>query len=334
MKFNPTNSSFVFEPITTPNKNIHSYFMRSETSQDVSESLKLQSDENPVQLIITDGCFIISGQRIQQDVIVNSRINVEKYFSIQRCSDEIYKILKTNLSSKKSTPVQLIVSDFIGRSDIVMMVDIIINQMGFYAISILPFSLCLSFSLNQSSCCLIYNTGFSFVDDFCLIDACDMIEDSYKKTRIDDEDFAEEYSRLDYSKQLLEIEGRRFSCDGCGQKEDTEEKIRMHISKDHQEDTTFFEYLMREDMIDNFKDRMRYIFNKEKYERVSKKIYGVDVQNLDDLEYIPVEDPIETAILGGQLFSNLEISKELWITEFEWRTVRLRILKEKILFYI
>lgn len=342
MKFIPTNSSFVFEPITTPNKNIHSYFMRSDTSHYVPESLRFQSSEDPIQILIIDGYFVVSGSKIEQDIVVNSRMNIEKYGSIQRCSDEIYRVLKNTMSlnlkelNTRVSPVQLIVSDFIGRSDIILMIDIIINQLGFYAISVLPFSLCLSFSLNQCSCCFVYSTGFSFIDDFCLIDNCDVIEDSYVKTRIDDEDFAEEYSRLDYNKQLLEIEGRRYSCDECGQKEDTEEKIRMHISKDHSgvEDVSFFEYAVRDNMIDNLKDRMRYIFNKEKYERVSKKIYSVGGLDLEGLEYTAVEDPVETAILGAQVFSGLEVSKELWMTEFEWRSVRLRILKEKVLFYI
>lgn len=359
MKFIPTNTSFVFEPITTPNKHIHSYFMRSEV---VPETVKFQYNENPIQIIILDGFFIVSGTKIEQDVMINSRMNIEKYGSIQRCTDEIYKILKNEKELEKNSPVQLIVSDFIGRSDLILLIDIIINQLGFKAITILPFSLCLSFNLNQSSCCFIYNTGFSFIDDFCLIDTCEIMSDSYRKTRIDDEDFAEEYSRLDYNKQLLEIEGRRFSCDECGQKEDTEEKIVAHINKEH-ENGTYFEYVKCEDSnkmeaanqkdnnnkvntanqkdnsnnkvnTENLKNRMRYIFNKEKYEKVSKKIYSVGITNLEGLDCIPIEDSIETVILGAQTFSNLEISKELWITETEWRSLRLRILKEKVLFYI
>ncbi|ELA42621.1 uncharacterized protein VICG_00373 [Vittaforma corneae ATCC 50505] len=163
---------------------------------------------------------------------------------------------------------------------------------------------------------------------FCLIDTCEMTQSnggSYVKARLDDQDYAEEYSRLATIDESL-----RFSCDECGGKEDTEEKINSHIAKEHGSGS-FFEYNRKEDFAENFANRMRYLFNKEKYEKISKKIYSVDVdfQNAERLEGV-----IEMAISGSQLFSNLESSKELWMTDHEWRSVRLRVLKEKLLFYI
>lgn len=345
MKFVPTNTNFVFEPITTPNKNIQSYFMRSEQSFLTLENFKYlayPSTDPPIQLLITDGVFMVDGFKFDHDFILENRLNIVKYKFTQRCLDGIYSEIYDELKKvpvtsvnytgikTKTVPVQLIVSDFFGRSIIVSLIDIVLRQLGFKAVTVLPLSLCMSFHLNQNYCAFIYENGFSFVDDFCLIDMCDMYdmpqnEKSFPKIRLDDEDFAEEYSRL-----VVLDENLRFSCDECGQKEDTEEKMNAHIAKEHPEGT-FFEYHRSTDFPVNFTDRMRYLFNKEKFEKISKKLYSVEC-NFEGSEKI--ENAIELAISGAQLFSSLEISKELWMTDHEWENGRLRVLKEKLLFYI
>ena len=76
---------------------------------------------------------------------------------------------------------------------------------------------------------------------------------------------------------------------------------------------------------------MRYLFKKENMEKISTKVYSID---LDFTEAERIENPIEQALSGARIFSNLEISKELWMTDYEWRIARIRILKEKLLFYI
>lgn len=339
MKFTPVNSNFVFEPITTPNKNIQSYFMRSEQSFFTPESLKYPSypsSEPAVQFLILDGFIVVNGKKIEHDFFFNSKMNITKYKFLQRCLDGIYSTLYSELKEMsqdheslkhRTVPVQLIISDFMGRSDITSLIDVILNQLGFKAVMILPVSLCLSFHLNQNYSSFIYKAGFSFVDDFCLVDACEVSPNggSYARIRLDDEDYAEEYSRLTVINENL-----RFSCDECGEKEDTEEKINSHIAKEHGSGS-FFEYNRKDNIADNFNDRMRYVFNREKYEKISKKIYSVDV-DFQGAERIG--NVIEMAISGARLFSNLESSKDLWMTDHEWRNVRLRVLKEKLLFYI
>ncbi|ELA42622.1 uncharacterized protein VICG_00374 [Vittaforma corneae ATCC 50505] len=102
-------------------------------------------------------------------------MNIVKYKSIQKCLDNIYSLLYSELKrvsqeyeniKNRTVPIQLIINDFMGRSDIISLIDIVLNQLGFKAIMILPLSLCLSFHLNQNYCSFIYKTGFSFVDDF------------------------------------------------------------------------------------------------------------------------------------------------------------------------
>ncbi|KAM0679852.1 hypothetical protein GINT2_002024 [Glugoides intestinalis] len=340
MKFTPTNVNFVFEPITTPNKNIQSYFMRSEQSFYTPEELKYPaypSKELPIQFLIADRQFLLNGVLVEQDFIVNSKMNIQKYSTIQKCIDGVYTLIFNHLKKltsdgsfdkvkKRLTPVQLIISDFFGRSDIVALIDIVLNQLGFKAIMILPLSLCLSINLNQSYAAFIYDHGFSFIDDFCLIDTCCMQETAdYPKIRPDDEDFAEEYSRL-----TIFDENMNFSCDNCGHKEDSEEKIKLHIQKEHC-DATFFQYIRKSDFSSNFADRMKYLFYGEKLEKISKKIYSINC-TFDGAESI--ENLNESVLAGAQLFSTLDFSKELWMTDHEWRNVRIRILKEKVLFYI
>ncbi|KAM0677767.1 hypothetical protein BDAP_001616 [Binucleata daphniae] len=41
-----------------------------------------------------------------------------------------------------------------------------------------------------------------------------------------------------------------------------------------------------------------------------------------------------SAIRGAFAFVTLDCSKEMWMTDKEWQSGRLRILKEKLLFYI
>jgi hypothetical protein len=337
MKFNPVNSNFVFEPITTPNKNIQSYFMRSEQSFFTPERFKYPSypsQDAPIQLLLLDGIFQIDGVEIEQDFLMNGKMNIEKYKSIQKCIDSIYGLiyneLKTHNSDnikKRMVPVQLIISDFLGRSDTIALVDVVLNMLGFKAIMILPISICLSLHLNQNYSAFIYKSGFSFIDDFCLINTYEVSEtnSTYPKTRLDDEDFAEEYSRLSIIEENL-----NFSCDCCSQKEDTEEKITNHITKEHQTGT-YFKYEKTDDFASNFNNRMRYLFNKEKYQKVSKKIYSIETDFEDALK---IENGREMAILGAQFFFNLDSSKDLWMTDHEWRNARLRVLKEKLLFYI
>lgn len=399
MKFIPTNQNFVFEPIDTPNKNIQSYFMRSEQSYFTPEALrypKYVDSQDTVCFLVGNGSFFIDDTKIEQDYIVNDRFNIEKYGTRQKCIDMIYSILYSEIQKKNcitqgnidslringsqnndksinlnsvgyesdksvqavandsencdslkmenysleltteqynytlitsELKIQLVVSDFLCRSDTIAIIDIFLNALRFKCIMILPFSLCVAFNLNQGYSAYIHKNGFTFIDDFCLLDTYDFYprNEKYEKVMTDDWDFAEEYSRLNILDESL-----AYSCDECGIKEETEEKIKAHSSKEHGNEI-FFKFEKSNDFLKVFKDRMRYLFKREQLEKISTKVYSFDI---DIPEVEKLDNPEEQALLGAKIFSNLEISKELWMTDCEWRNTRLRILKEKLLFYI
>ena len=68
--------------------------------------------------------------------------------------------------------------------------------------------------------------------------------------------------------------------------------------------------------------RVRYFFGATRREKIEKNLVSVE------------ESTVEAAVQGAGYFRDLECSQELWMTAEEWRAVRLRILKERVLFYI
>jgi hypothetical protein len=358
MKFTPVNQNFIFEPINTPNKYIQSYFMRNEQSFFTRDSLKYPEyiySPSSICFLVTNKTFHIDDIKIEQDFIIDDRFNLEKYGTRQKCIDGIYTLLHLELfklsgnrsslssSEKKVEKMILIFNDFLGRSDLISLIDIFLNSLNFKCILILPLSLSLSFQLNQPFSAFIYKNGFSFVEDFCLLDTFDCVfrNEKYSKISADDFDFAEEYSRLNVLDENLV-----YSCDECGHKEDLEEKIRSHCIKEHSVES-FFKFessnkLKNNELKNNnekkdvlFRNRMRFLFKKETVEKFNTKVYTIAEDSLNVMEKETVIGNYgEMAISGAITFSNLEIAKELFMTDCEWRIARLRILKEKILFYI
>lgn len=368
MKYVPASPNFVFEPITTPNKNIQSYFMKSDQSYYTDESLKYPkygSSGEHIQILIDNGTVQICGKRYDVDFFDDYRLNLGKYKIASRCLDEVYSLLFNDIKRRKAAPplredsplcdrpvtkkeqVSLIIGDFFGRSEILSFIDIVINQLGFKVVIVLPISLCMSFDLNQNYCSFVYKSGFSFIDDFALVDTfvCSPGSQGLRNSvKADDEDFAEEFSRLSVIDPRL-----KYSCDECGQKEECLEKVQAHIAKEHGEGTYYFyEGLLGEDihksMSECFHSRIRYLFNKEKCEKIAKKTFCVGV-DFEGAERVPLEkvsgdgsahnaDHYEVALRGAQTFVTLEVAKDLWMTDHEWRNARLRALKEKLLFYI
>lgn len=340
--------------------------------------------EKSIQIVIDFDFLIIHGKKYQIDAFKNGIVNLEKYKSRQKAFDSIYSILHSDiirrreecclksqedgdfkanlddtepekLKSKdkensdkdvitKEEQVQLIVNEFLGRSSIVSLIDIIINQLGFKTVMILPISLAASFDLNHNYCAFIFQNGFSFVDDFALADShadlcfsgelsADKILQAKPETIVDDEDFAEEFSRMCVIEEKM-----RYSCNVCGQKDESAERMQSHISKEHTDGTFYFyDDPFSGTRMEKFEKRMKYLFNTEKCEKISKNIICVDV-NRDEFYigslFIDYSDYIAMAIKGANTFVNLEISKDLWMNDHEWKNVRLRILKEKLLFYI
>lgn len=333
MKFEPENKEWIYEQLTVANKNVQSYFMKGEQSFFVPEEHKYPlyaSEYDPVQILVDQDSVYFEGECINSSIFKNSRFNLENYKNSRSlCFDNLYKILheKTkNLQHKTDELfIQLIFSDFMQRSDIIAVIDILLNQLRFKGIMILPLSLSISFALCTSHCAFVYENGFSFIDDFMLEDSfvCNSSMQNYLS--VEDDDYAEEFSRL---KSL--DDNQKYSCRQCTYKEDTEAKISAHIEKEHKVGT-FFYYENSGDFEQSFKNRLNYLFPSEKAEKVSQTIYAVDC------EYegaIKLNNYVELSFTGAAYFRELDSGKEIWMTDKEWQSARLRILKEKVLFFI
>ncbi|KAI5170364.1 hypothetical protein PAEPH01_1371 [Pancytospora epiphaga] len=354
MKYVPQYCESILEPITTPNKNIQSYFMRTDHSYYVPESQKhanLSVDYPSVAIVIDNSSVSIhhskpgtqidanSINRLECDAVLLCRYNLGKYHSAEKCADVLYKVLYgyiKGIIAPRESIVQLIFCDFLSRTEIISMIDILLNQLGFRSIMLLPLSLAASFSFTQGNCAFVYPQGFSFVEDYMLSDSFiystkrsdskdTSIIPAINTFKVDNEDFVEEFSRL---KPL--DESMRYSCTTCEYREATEEKMQAHLAKEHK-DGEFFLYIPGGSFYEAFENRMRYLLTKDKVEKVKKHIYSVSV----DMEgTTPVEDIYYEAIKGADLFKRLDCSKECWMTDKEWAAVRIRALKEKLLFFI
>lgn len=327
--------------------------MRSDQPYYANES-RCPQNSSLTQILIDDGLVQICGKRYDIDFFENYQPNLGKYKIASKCMDGVYSLLFNDIKRRRAvrtdgdTPlcdrsmcreeqVALIVGDFFGRSEILSFIDIIINQLRFKAVMVLPISLCLSFDLNQNYCSFVYKSGFSFVDDFALVDTFRNGTVGAKSVKADDEDFAEEFSRLSVVDTRL-----RYSCDECEQKEESPEKIQAHVAKEHGEGAWYFYEESPEDiqkMNEQFQSRIRYLFGREKREKISRRVFSVGVE-FEGTERMPARedgthtDHYEIAGRGAQTFSSLDVARDLWMTDHEWRNARLRVLKEKLLFYI
>lgn len=329
MKFVPESKEWVYEQLTTANKNIQSYFMKTDQSFYVPDNQKYpeySSEYDPAQILIDDSCIYFNGKLVDSSIFSNTSFNTEKYTSISVCKDELYKVFYSQKTDAKKSEmfVQLVFNDFMGRSDLIAVIDILLNQIGFKAIMILPLSLSISFAKFTPFCSFLYPNGFSFINDF-------MLEDSFSIARapvhmmLDDEDYAEEFSRL----KTLD-ESQRYSCRECDFKEDSEDKIMNHITKEHRNGSFYF-YEHSNNYENAFKNRLNYLFPLEKAEKIGESIFSIktDFQGSELLT-----DYVELGFKGAEIFRDLDCGKEIWLTDMEWRSARLRILKEKVLFYI
>ncbi|XP_045532095.1 uncharacterized protein LOC123719051 [Pieris brassicae] len=122
-----------------------------------------------------------------------------------------------------------------------------------------------------------------------------------------------------------------------------DEHIKTHIVK------YFKKY---ENVTDEILKRLNFVyFNTEKLKRIFLKVIindttGTSNLDLEDLaerlgslygsvSFVEIsEDKNQVVRKGIEIFNMLDISKECWMTDEEWRSVRLRILKEKVLFNI
>lgn len=365
MKYVPRYEEVVISTVTTANKNIQGYFMKSDQSYYNLEDKSVGNDCSTDLFVVVDEDYVQIGDiGVKIDVYKNCTYNIEKYGTHNCCQDEIYKIFyriiysiidklknSTEVNSKnefksevtsntqnefikdsltiKNKPkmsdlrVHLIFNDFFSRSDIVSLIDVLITQLGMKEIMLIPLSLALAFNLRQKYCSFIYKNGFSFIDDFVLADAYSL--NAKVKYILDYEDFVEGFSKL---RQL--DESLKYSCSECEHKESSEEKITIHVKKEH-ENGNYSVLTKGNNLVEIFENRVEYLFSKEKAENILEKKYciGIDFEKAERLE-----DVYTQAIKGVSLFTSLKCSKDCWMTSYEWRNFRLRSLKEKLLFFI
>lgn len=387
MQYKPKHAEIVIDTVTTANKNIQSYFMRTDQSYYVPDSQRHSeclTSGPPVRVVITNGQVIIDEETIQMDIIMNSSYNVQKYQTTTHCQDRLYSVIRDGIKrvnleratlqtaeavestshrgdssplldaqqtaaeeTTKGTPeaekdksiptvqisrdpivprqqaVQLIFFDFMSRSDIMSLIDILLNQIGFREIMVLPYSLAVSFSLGVNFCSFVYDCGFSFIDDFVLAESFSPVV--LGSCLADDEDFVEDFSRL----KLID-ESMKYACETCECRESSEERIRAHIEKEHVIGE-FFYYVDSPLAHESYDNRIKYLFGKEKAARISANRFSIDT-HFEGAR--PLTQTHLLALHGTELFSSLEGSKDCWMTGEEWRAVRLRALKEKLLFFI
>ncbi|KAI4292616.1 hypothetical protein PAPHI01_1890 [Pancytospora philotis] len=244
------------------------------------------------------------------------------------------------------------------RSELVALVDIVLNKLGFREVMLLPQSLAMSFALGQSHCAFVYPHGLSFVDDFMLFDSYRLRLGGAAVAQddgcpVDNVDFVEEFSRLRFLDESL-----RYACDSCELKEASEDRMRQHTEKEHKNDGFYF-YTYGSSLSEEFENRLRYLFTTDKAQRVGGCVYFAYSKNQKEIKAFSarraaaapaaegeqpdgkaqqsvqsLEDHTALAIKGASLFRQLDCSKECWLTDKEWQAFRLRSLKEKVLFFI
>lgn len=346
MLYNPEYEENVIETVTTANKNIQSYFMRSDKSYYLNpeDTFPLCNTTLPILRIVVDNGLILLGSEnvspvtIKTDVISKNSYNSDKYATKTVCIDKLcnligkgFGLIKEQMSigpEEEAVPkemfVQLIFCDFFNRSTLIPLVDILLNQIRFKGLMTLPLSLAISLGTNTSHCAFLFESGFAFIDDFVRVDA-HAPGSKAEQPGADDQDFVEEFTRL----QLLD-DSLKYSCDECEHKEETEAKVRQHLEKEHEEGT-YFHYETNGVFEDEFTARLRYLFDKERAARIRKTLYAVG-REFDGAQ--PLPNHYELAFQGASTLSRLESAKEMWLTGKEWQEWRLRLLKEKVLFYI
>lgn len=345
MRYHPEYEEIVIEPVTTANKNILSYFMRTDKSYYTKPEyvFPLYNTELPyLRIVVNNGEIAIEADGLefsikQIDSIIQNKYNIEKYGTKTHCMDKLYlaiynfineindKLINNNLLRIEPSKmfVQIIFCDFFNRSLILSIIDVLLKELRFKAIMLLPLSLALSIGKNINNGSFVFNDGFAFVDDFVRVDA--YVPGEEEVIVADDQDFVEEFTRL----QLLDS-STRYSCDSCEHKEELEDKMKAHVEKEHSE-AGYSLYSTGGSIKDEFWSRLRYLFGKEKGKRISENLYAIGTE-FEGAEVL--EDYYAIAITGARRFAALECSKETWLTDIEWNEWRLRLLKEKVLFYI
>jgi hypothetical protein len=348
------------ELLTTPNKNIQSQFMRSDVSYCVCEQHRFHSyrtDEPIIQAIVANNRLTVEGSSVDLDgLFLLTSFNTNKFSTLQEAEEELRKRVAPLLEGLEIQPsgsfLSLVFHDLLNRTEVLALCGLFLNVLSFRGLMLMPYSLSLAIGMAASNCIVVsvhedYATA-SFIDDFWVIDSfCIGKGSNLGFVLCDSEDFVDEFNRMrGYDENSI------FVCRACDHRDDSYSKIEEHMKSTHGggDPRDIFEYRgVCGDLYEAVADRMILLFNKEKMKRIGGRILVVrhcekifDEEELAAaMKGIDVEckvvypEDVENVILSGMAtFSELDCAKDLWMTDKEWNSVGLRVLKEKVLFLI
>ncbi|KMV65787.1 hypothetical protein M970_070580 [Encephalitozoon cuniculi EcunIII-L] len=360
------------EQITTPNKNIQSFFMRSDASYCVGEKYRManyRTDEQIVHIVVWNNRLIVETESIDlDDFFYLASMNTKRFGSLEECvgwlGNQVSGVLERLEIRPRNSFVSLIFHDLLNRTEILAICNLFINILSFKGILITPRSLSQAIGTLSPSCIVVslyeHHTTVCLVEDFWMLDGiCVSRESNEGFGLVDSVDFVDEFSRI----KVFE-EKNIFSCSRCDYKDDAEEKMEAHFLSSHGKEechpdvdpgehfkmhTRMYEE-EEGDIHELIAKRANYVLSKEKMKKIASRVivfkysgvglseeclkkafgeYGVDP------EVSMYEEPVENMIMGVmRVFSGLDCIKELWMTDKEWSSAGLRVLKEKVLFII
>ncbi|KAF7682792.1 Actin-related protein 8 [Astathelohania contejeani] len=361
-------------PITTPNKNIQSYFMKNEASYYINEKMKYASYKTPedkIKILCMPGNTIL---------LEGTSIDLQNFYFLYHFNSKIYNSLndamnslnhKINISDPRKTFLSLVINDGLNRSEIISLIDLFLNQKQMKGILLIPFSLslCFHFSINNG---IVINmqdgySVISFIEDCCVIEkeVFDVSHNLKELFTLESVDFAEEFNKA----KSDDNEKKIFLCELCDYQDSDDNKMISHIKESHLDATKCVcetydseisleehilahikekaEKLESSDVIENLMTMIGRLSIEKRKKVISTVILVGSNENINNkidekfqanelsTKYLFVnENDIEASYNGANIFSNHECSKEIWLTDKEWQNVRLRILKEKVLFNI
>lgn len=363
------------DQITTPNKNIQSYFMRTDASYYVNEEFRMvnyRTDEPIVQMIISNNRLVVETARNSidlEDLFYLTSLNTSKFKSLEQAIGWLGNKIDIMLAKlgivPKNSFLSLVFHDLMNRTEILALCNLFINVMSFKGILMTPYSLSQAIGTLSPNCIVVnlyddYSTVCS-VEDFWMLDGVSTAQnDNGGFNLIESEDFVEEFNRI----KIFE-EKSVFMCEYCDHKESSESKEETHVINSHLKDAECHPGVPEREhakihmrvygrnqgtIYETIANRIAYVFSREKVRRIGSRIlvfkhcesevsedilkqvvgsYGVQA------EVVLHDDSIEEVILDGMVkFADLECARDMWMTDREWNSVGLRILKEKVLFII
>ncbi|KAH9411156.1 putative actin-like protein [Ordospora pajunii] len=360
------------EQITTPNKNVQSYFMRSDTSYYVDEGHRMASYRTDEPIVHV----LVYGRRLIVESMAES-IDIDGFFDLVNISTERFASLEEGLGwlgnrvvaaagrlgiDPKRSFVSVVFHDLLSRTEILGLCNLFINLLSFKGVLVTPYSLSQAICVVCPSCVVVnmYETycTVSLIEDFWVVDAMCVSEKISKGFMLQDSvDFVDEFNKV----RIFE-EKNIYWCDLCDQKGECLEVMRQHFDEMHASsaechagrDDHFRMHIMKYeesgDLCSRIYARLGYVLTKEKIKKIGSKVMvikhhecevpeeelGACLERLGThTEIVVYEEPMDEAILGVmERFSNLDCIKEVWMTDKEWNSVGLRVLKEKVLFVV